>query len=393
MQVDPSVASSPQLSPLYASSRSPSDQKTVGDRDTSGGDDHRDDDPGPTTASPSLQSDGKGSGQRAPVQGIALSAEAYPAATGDGHERSAGPATLPAVPMPAQRSELAALRENSLEELPPDPRKTREATSSSSAANKRWTSSKHRRKSQDGDITSDAGTAEAAAGGSPLGSYLSQMGDKQRETMERIYTRTVDGPCQTITSCEQGLEEVFSDLNCQFLPFLKDTEDDGQGLYDQTPTIGPKSCEYCKANSTNQCDEDCERPKLFFLKKRPPFADKEGWDPETEYRIDPFEASSSMRGTGAGNHQAYYDLHPPSLSFQQGAGRDRRRGTPGADRRGAGGYIDNKKTNSMDSENVVEGSMSWTASLASKIAKAGATSGGDGGGDRQSWMSGFFDMS
>ena len=44
----------------------------------------------------------------------------------------------------------------------------------------------------------------------------------------------------------------------------------------------------------------CPRPQLFFLKKRPPFATPEGWDPVTEYRINLFEQPSSVEGMSRG---------------------------------------------------------------------------------------------
>lgn len=46
--------------------------------------------------------------------------------------------------------------------------------------------------------------------------------------------------------------------------------------------------------------EVCHRPKLFFLKKRPPFATPDGWDPVTEHRVNLFEPPSSMEGMGRG---------------------------------------------------------------------------------------------
>jgi hypothetical protein len=64
--------------------------------------------------------------------------------------------------------------------------------------------------------------------------------------------------------------------------------------------VGPKSCEYCGSSSTRSCDPFdtkidkqtgqllpvCTRPKLYFLKKRPPFDnDDRQWDPTTEYSI------------------------------------------------------------------------------------------------------------
>jgi hypothetical protein len=30
---------------------------------------------------------------------------------------------------------------------------------------------------------------------------------------------------------------------------------------------------------------NCSRPKLYFRKKRPPFAKAEGWDPDTEFEL------------------------------------------------------------------------------------------------------------
>ena len=46
----------------------------------------------------------------------------------------------------------------------------------------------------------------------------------------------------------------------------------------------PQGCEYCGAVNTSDCDNHtCPRPKLFFHKKRPPFAkpDATKWDPDT----------------------------------------------------------------------------------------------------------------
>jgi hypothetical protein len=61
--------------------------------------------------------------------------------------------------------------------------------------------------------------------------------------------------------------------------------------------VGPRSCEYCGSSSTRSCNSlvdtmdkqtgllipKCTRPKLYFMKKRPPFDnDTEKWDPVTE---------------------------------------------------------------------------------------------------------------
>ena len=47
------------------------------------------------------------------------------------------------------------------------------------------------------------------------------------------------------------------------------------------------NCEYCGASHIRLCTPECQRPKLFFRKKRPPFCPHpERWDPHTEYAID-----------------------------------------------------------------------------------------------------------
>ena len=100
----------------------------------------------------------------------------------------------------------------------------------------------------------------------------------------------------------------------------------GPYLYSRNAPVGPGSCEYCGRGDTSACpsnlpgdcvahpmfrgrrggnDPDdgggraCPRPKLFFLKKRPPFAGPEGWNPVTEYRTEMFERPSSGGGGGA----------------------------------------------------------------------------------------------
>lgn len=100
----------------------------------------------------------------------------------------------------------------------------------------------------------------------------------------------------------------------------------GPYLYSRNAPVGPGSCEYCGRRDTAACPSNlpgdcvvhpmfrgsrgrndpgdggggvCPRPKLFFLKKRPPFASPEGWNPVTEYRMEMFERPSSGGGGGA----------------------------------------------------------------------------------------------
>jgi hypothetical protein len=66
------------------------------------------------------------------------------------------------------------------------------------------------------------------------------------------------------------------------------------------PTAGayvvPITCEYCGSNKTSQCPPNCERPKLFFRKQRPPFIPPTpSWDPITEYALP-------LNSQGSPNH-------------------------------------------------------------------------------------------
>jgi hypothetical protein len=38
----------------------------------------------------------------------------------------------------------------------------------------------------------------------------------------------------------------------------------------------PTSCEYCDSPDITKCPDDCQRPRSFFPKKRPPFCPKGG---------------------------------------------------------------------------------------------------------------------
>lgn len=164
------------------------------------------------------------------------------------------------------------------------------------------------------DITTERGKEEIAGRSSALSAYLQQMDDYRKETMEVLYTNTVDRQC--LPACEQ--DEVAFFMVCDiaqrvkyrlfftntimfqacrqplsFLPFVKEGEEyDQEDVYYSHPPPGayiiPTTCEYCKAEHVLDCTHDCQRPKLFFRKKRPPFdSDPKRWDPVTEYELDP----------------------------------------------------------------------------------------------------------
>jgi hypothetical protein len=111
--------------------------------------------------------------------------------------------------------------------------------------------------------------------------YLQQLGDRQKEAMESFYDTAVEKPCQTI-KCD---DNTFGELSfgCSFLSINK-TQDHHDADTPQDPfnrnIVGPSSCEYCNAKSTLECDtKTCDRPQLYFLKKRPPFENsREEWN-------------------------------------------------------------------------------------------------------------------
>lgn len=115
--------------------------------------------------------------------------------------------------------------------------------------------------------------------------YLQQLGDKQKQVVENFYHSALDKPCGNI----QGIkcDESFKDMTyfgCSFLSPVEDLqgrsaswgeEENGYQKYREPynpNVVGPKSCEYCKAKTTLDCDPvSCDRPKLYFIKKKPPF--------------------------------------------------------------------------------------------------------------------------
>ena len=108
--------------------------------------------------------------------------------------------------------------------------------------------------------------------------YLHRLGDKQKEVMEKFYKAALD-PCAGTSTGVKSVrcEDELSYFGCSFLSPSDDsshqytTDRGGQDPFNPN-MVGPKCCEYCKADTTLECDPDkCDRPKLYFLKKRPPF--------------------------------------------------------------------------------------------------------------------------
>mmetsp|Transcript_24902 Transcript_24902/g.37844 ORF Transcript_24902/g.37844 Transcript_24902/m.37844 type:complete len:201 (+) Transcript_24902:154-756(+) len=129
----------------------------------------------------------------------------------------------------------------------------------------------------------------------PISKYLQELQDYQRDSMSTLYTHTVDRPC--LGGCENDEIDLF--LSCRqlqplsFLPFVKhdETREDVDSWVDPLPVAGaytiPTECEYCGAKHVSECDPElCQRPRLFFQKKRPPFCQNDKkWDPVTDFAI------------------------------------------------------------------------------------------------------------
>lgn len=80
-------------------------------------------------------------------------------------------------------------------------------------------------------------------------------------------------------------------------------------------------------STTSHPPSKCQRPKLFFLKKRPPFANSnDGWNLTTQHRLQLFEPPSSMEGVGRGYGEVrgqlgdYCTVNYASPKFTQNGG-------------------------------------------------------------------------
>mmetsp|Transcript_31357 Transcript_31357/g.35670 ORF Transcript_31357/g.35670 Transcript_31357/m.35670 type:complete len:288 (+) Transcript_31357:305-1168(+) len=140
----------------------------------------------------------------------------------------------------------------------------------------------------------------------PLQRYMQELQQYQRESVASIYTHAVDRPCLR-NMCEAETDGDYF-LTCHqplsFLPFVKggngafgggETNEGDDWIMQEDsvlPMAGaytvPSNCEYCGSVHVSMCDPiTCQRPKLFFRKKCPPFCrpDSQKWDPITEFEI------------------------------------------------------------------------------------------------------------
>jgi hypothetical protein len=127
---------------------------------------------------------------------------------------------------------------------------------------------------------------EASTASNPLYmyEYLQKLGNRQKQIIENFYHSAVDKSCPDIICDDTHNNGGFM---CNFLSTLD--EDVGQVGIDGLGQniVGPRMCEYCNAKDTKECQESCERPKLYFIKRRPPFENsKEGYSKSGELLAD-----------------------------------------------------------------------------------------------------------
>mmetsp|Transcript_25850 Transcript_25850/g.54629 ORF Transcript_25850/g.54629 Transcript_25850/m.54629 type:complete len:339 (+) Transcript_25850:79-1095(+) len=104
--------------------------------------------------------------------------------------------------------------------------------------------------------------------------------------------------------CSSNLPAEYWSISCEPPKQHSNNGNIGGGEFSNTNSNGLSTPN--KRNNTNGEEEEdgtaavCHRPKLFFLKKKPPFATPDGWNPVTEYRSNLFEPPSSVEGMGRG---------------------------------------------------------------------------------------------
>uniref|UniRef100_A0A7S2UNC0 Uncharacterized protein n=1 Tax=Attheya septentrionalis TaxID=420275 RepID=A0A7S2UNC0_9STRA len=159
---------------------------------------------------------------------------------------------------------------------------------------------------------------------SSLSIYLDNLGKMHRDALERMYSIAVapcigtgssaanlDHPQPTNSSSQKessrtnnlfsgvclesggALDEPLGYLNCSFPQFAlvdhnSQPNNNGDGDSSIGSAIGWRKCEYCACASVTNCGPTCQRPKLYFLKQKPPFCSPDGWDPDSEYPMHPF---------------------------------------------------------------------------------------------------------
>ncbi|GKY99845.1 hypothetical protein MPSEU_000938300 [Mayamaea pseudoterrestris] len=146
------------------------------------------------------------------------------------------------------------------------------------------------------------------AGGAASANHQNDKDEPEDELegfIRRVFDTTVDGPCRGVTyrmpesfCATMNLEDQLDLLgHCrrplEFLSLFSRDESSSEQRVEVLPVaagmyVVPTFCEYCGAAQTSLCDsKQCQRPRLYFQKKRPPFAkrDDKKWDAATDFAL------------------------------------------------------------------------------------------------------------
>ncbi|KAL7581552.1 hypothetical protein ACA910_022115 [Epithemia clementina (nom. ined.)] len=121
--------------------------------------------------------------------------------------------------------------------------------------------------------------------------------DEQAENdfLKRILDNTVHGTCQVPGMCHGSIEDQLDMfMTCRqplsMFSFFRDDQAREAVRVQVLPGayVLPTFCEYCKAPNRSSCPTHCERPKLYFQKKRPPFRklDPNYWNPQNDFALN-----------------------------------------------------------------------------------------------------------
>lgn len=141
---------------------------------------------------------------------------------------------------------------------------------------------------------------------------------------ETLTTETKRRMCQDelLPGCQMTFEDHL-DLftHCRqplsFLSFFhENVTNDGMGveLLPAGAYMMPRFCEYCGSDDTRYCLATCQRPKLYFQKKRSPFEKRNPikWDPITDEYIPPPPQAPPPELPG--HHQQRHSFMPESYT-------------------------------------------------------------------------------
>jgi hypothetical protein len=145
---------------------------------------------------------------------------------------------------------------------------------------------------------SNAAGGEQYSNNNNSSSIVEDRNDSSSRTTPEYNNNTTiyNNNISTITTKQQQRQQG------QFTSLAQFDTDDSTTTTTTSTNNDTKTTSSSNNNNNNNNNKTCHRPKLFFLKKRPPFASQSdpGWNTHTQHRTNLFEPPSSMEGVGRG---------------------------------------------------------------------------------------------